>query len=164
MGRKMLGKKAVTRQMQGWRKRKHSQERRLSTQTVKPRAWYPTCQPNQLSASGGLCWPRTCHIYMNQYKHFCSLKWWEPACSRNEKARNCVFDFSCKVISPTKRDFIWKACCLQTCGCAKEKRHNAVGAPKNWPKGKTMAHNNGILEGTKARHLGELGTAVLKRE
>lgn len=146
MGRKMLGKKAVTRQgwMQGWRKRKHSQQS-WNTQTAKLRAWYHTWQPNQLSASGGLCWPRTCHIYMNRYKHFYSLKWWEPVCCKNEKLRNYVFDFSCKVISPTKRDFIWKACCLQTCDCAKGKRHVPLGAPKNQPKRKTKAHNNSIL-------------------
>lgn len=164
MGRKMLGKTAVTRKMQGWRKRKLSQQRWLSTQTVEPRAWYHTCQPNQLSASGGLCWPRTCHIYMNHYNHFCSFKWWEPVCCRNEKVINCVFDFSCKVISPTQRDFIWKACCLQTCDCAKGKKHIPLGASKNQPQGKTTAHNNGILEGTKARHLTGLATAVLKRE
>lgn len=85
-------------------------------------------------------------------------------CCRNKKVRNYVFDFLCKVISPTKRDFIWEACCLQTYDCAKGKRHIPLGAPKNQPKGKTKAHNNGTLERTRARHLRRLGRAMLKGE
>lgn len=75
--------------------------------------------------------------------------------------RNDGFDFSCKVIIPT--DISLGKHVVFRPGIVQKGKGIFPWVPqRNQPKGNTMVHNNGILEGTKAGHLRGLGRAPLK--